>query len=107
MYDICYYNQRENRENYKNSGDKVMEIIDKKSKRTEEEIIKNLLTGLLIPQGFMEEARLFFSEMEAGAWCMVSIDILHFRLFNKFHGRSKGDQFLRYVADCLDRKSVV
>ncbi len=79
-----------------------MEIIDKKSKRTEEEIIKNLLTGLLIPQGFMEEARLFFSEMEAGAWCMVSIDILHFRLFNKFHGRSKGDQFLRYVADCLE-----
>ena len=44
---------------------------------------RNLLTGLLFPQGFMEEARWFIQGTKPDAYCMIAIDILHFRLFNK------------------------
>ena len=62
---------------------------------------RNVLTGLLFPQGFMEEARWFIQGTNPNAYCMIAIDILHFRLFNKFHGREMGDRFLRHIADEL------
>ncbi len=62
---------------------------------------KNVLTGLPYPHGFMEEARWFIQGTKPNAYCMIAIDILHFRLFNKFHGREMGDRFLRYIADAL------
>ena len=63
---------------------------------------RNLLTGLLFPQGFMEEARWFIQGTKPDAYCMIAIDILHFRLFNKFHGRDMGDRFLRHIADAME-----
>lgn len=51
----------------------------------------------------MEEARWFIQGTKPNAYCMIAIDILHFRLFNKFHGREMGDRFLRHIADELKR----
>lgn len=63
---------------------------------------KSLLTGLQLPLSFMEEARHFIWEAEPDAYCIVAIDIVYFRMFNKIHGRSVGDKLLRYIADCLE-----
>lgn len=70
--------------------------------RDPESLTKNQLTGLYFPRGFMEEARNFLQQTTANAYCMTAIDIQHFRLFNKFHGRETGDKLLRYIADCLE-----
>ncbi len=68
----------------------------------QENLTKNLLTGLFSPSSFMEEARPFIAEAAPNVYCMVAIDILHFRLFNKFHGRDAGNKLLRRIADCLE-----
>ncbi len=72
-----------------------------RSARNKGTLRKNLLTGLSYPQGFMEDARWFIQGTKPNAYCMIAIDILHFRLFNKFHGRDMGDRYLRYIADAL------
>ena len=62
----------------------------------------NALTGLFTPSGFMEQARTFIPQIAPNSYCMAAIDILHFRLFNKFHGREVGNRLLRRIADCLE-----
>lgn len=62
----------------------------------------NQLTGLLFPSGFMDTVRQFIPKAAPNAYCMVAIDILRFRLFNKSHGRDVGDKLLRCIADCLE-----
>lgn len=70
--------------------------------RYRERMGKNLLTGLYFPSGFMEAAREFIGRAAPNEYCMTAIDIQHFRLFNKFHGRPAGDKLLRHIADCLE-----
>lgn len=67
-----------------------------------ETLTKSVLTGLLFPQDFMEEAERFIAGAESGIYCIVTIDILHFRMFNKLCGREEGDRFLRRIADHLE-----
>lgn len=40
-------------------------------------------------------------EREAGEYCLVAIDIEHFKLFNKWYGRKAGDEFLESFAEVL------
>lgn len=68
----------------------------------QEEWAIDQLTGLYYPKGFMEEARRFIPGAVPGAYCMAAIDILHFRLYNKLHGRDGGDRFLRRTAQRLE-----
>lgn len=70
--------------------------------RGQEVLSRSLLTGLQYPHFFMEEAREFILEVEPDAFCVVAIDMVYFRMFNKIHGRSVGDKLLRYIADCLE-----
>lgn len=70
--------------------------------RDEESINKSLLTGLYYPRVFMEEARRFIPSVKPDEYCMVAMDILHFRLFNKIHGRTNGDKLLQKIACCLE-----
>ena len=62
----------------------------------------NELTGLFVPRRFMEESRAFLAQAEPGAYCMTAVDVLHFRLFNKFHGRDTGDQLLNQISCILE-----
>lgn len=78
------------------------ETVTERSDQNQEILSKNLLTGLFFPRTFMEAARQFLPSTDPGAYCMVAIDIMHFRLFNKIYGREAGDQLLRRVADCME-----
>ncbi len=64
--------------------------------------MKNPLTELSYPKDFMEDTRQFITQAAPDSYCMVAIDILHFRLFNKLYGRSAGDQLLRQIAGHLE-----
>lgn len=81
------------------------EIAQSQTDHSQEQLAKNRLTGLYPPSSFMEKSRSFIARVSAGKYCMVAIDIRHFRLFNKFHGRAVGDKLLRYIADCLDTRA--
>ncbi len=74
--------------------------------RCQEGLTRNSLTGLLCPPDFMEEAGRFLAEVKPDAWCAVTINILHFRMFNKLYGRDAGDCFLRQIADHLEAIGV-
>lgn len=60
------------------------------------------LTGLFYPEEFFKEAQNFFTQAQPGAWCMVAIDILNFRLINKLQGRKVGGLLLRHIAGQLE-----
>ncbi len=59
------------------------------------------LTGLFSEQTFFEQVDKRLLQLEPNTYCLVAIDIEHFRLFNKIYGRKEGDYLLEYVADCV------
>ncbi len=67
-----------------------------------EEPDKNALTGIYSPRSFMEYSRKLIQEAQPNTYCMTAIDMLHFRVFNKLHGREIGDKLLRHIADCME-----
>ena len=76
--------------------------IENRSDQRQEVLAKDALTGLLFPQGFLEETRRFLVQTEPNTYCIAALNILHFRLFNKLYGREEGDRFLKRVADHLE-----
>lgn len=62
---------------------------------------KNALTGLYYNRAFFEKADQCLEKIQPNSYCMIAIDIEHFRLFNKLYGRAEGDNLLRYIADCV------
>ena len=50
---------------------------------------------------FFEVADKAIKEIEANRYCLIAIDIEHFKLFNKWYGRKKGDEFLNQFAEIL------
>ena len=81
------------------------ESAQSQAERNQERLAKNQLTGLYPPSGFMEKSKSFIGQISAGKYCMVAVDIQHFRLFNKLNGRAAGDKLLRYIADCLETRA--
>ncbi len=65
--------------------------------------VHNPLTGLLYNQAFFEEVGRFLKGIQPNTYCMVAVDIEHFRLFNKLYGRKAGDELIVYISDCLKR----
>lgn len=63
----------------------------------------NPLTGLLYNQSFFQEAARFLKDIQPDTYCMVAVDIEHFRLFNKLYGRKAGNELIVYISDCLRR----
>lgn len=61
----------------------------------------NPLTGLYFSNAFFERAEMFLKQADADVYCMVAIDLEHFRLFNKLYSREEGDSLLRSIADRL------
>ncbi len=56
----------------------------------------NALTGLRYEEPFFRQARHFIREHSEG-WCMVALDLEHFKLFNEWYGRDQGDLVLATV----------
>ena len=59
------------------------------------------LTGLYLEQTFFDKVEECLKNGAEDISYMVAIDIEHFRLYNKLHGREAGDELLILVADLL------
>lgn len=66
----------------------------------------NSLSDYYYNHSFMDGLRKRLPEILPNTYCIVAIDIEHFRLFNKLYGRSSGDEVIRYVCTCL-KQSVL
>ncbi|MBQ9460162.1 MAG: EAL domain-containing protein [Oscillospiraceae bacterium] len=63
---------------------------------------RNALTGLLREEEFFTRARERLSAVPR-QWCVVAIDLEHFKLFNEWYDRSQGDQLLAQIGAKLTR----
>ena len=54
-------------------------------------------TGLFWGMPFINKAEDLFKEVTTPQWCVIAIDIDHFRLFNDWYGRDTGDRLLSMV----------
>ena len=62
----------------------------------------NNLSDYYYNHSFMERLRKRLPEILPNTYCIVAIDIEHFRLFNKLYGRSSGDE----VTCCIECSSI-
>lgn len=61
---------------------------------------RNEMTGLLRKRAFMKDAELLVNN-NAADWCLVSIDIDNFKLFNEWYGHSEGDLLMVQIGATL------
>lgn len=66
-----------------------------------DEVEKSPVTNLCDNRIFYKKVEKYLAKIEPGKYCLVAIDIEHFRLFNKLFGRDAGDEMLGYMADCV------
>lgn len=64
-------------------------------------IRKDRLTGLYGRDDFFRAVEEILQHPGKENCCLMAIDIEHFKLFNEWHGREVGDDFLRRIAGCL------
>ena len=66
---------------------------------------KNKLTGLFARNPFFTQTEAFLrvNETAAGKYCLVAIDIEHFKLFNEWYGQVAGDKLLREIGAHLNK----
>lgn len=63
--------------------------------------ITSSLTGLYIEEVFFEKAKIYLNREPERECYMAALDIEHFRLYNKIHGREAGNELLVMVSRCL------
>ncbi len=63
----------------------------------------NKLTGLYRRSYFFDAAREFLSEHPHNSYCLMAIDIEHFKLFNEWYGTQAGDEFLINIGTRLKK----
>lgn len=66
----------------------------------------NNLSDYYYNHSFMERLRKRLPEILPNTYCIVAIDIEHFRLFNKLYGRSSGDEVICYIYTCLKQSAL-
>ena len=66
----------------------------------------NSLSDYYYNHSFMDGLRKQLPEILPNTYCIVAIDIEHFRLFNKLYGRSSGDEVIRYIYTCLKQSAL-
>lgn len=59
------------------------------------------LTGLYLKNIFFEKVWQFLADKNPQEYCMMAIDIEHFKLYNDWYGREAGDLFLKKIGACL------
>ena len=72
------------------------ELLEKKSER-------NPLTGLYNETAFFRYAEEYLKKCGQEEYCLIAIDIEHFKLFNKWYGREAGDEFLVSIGSSLQK----
>ncbi len=64
--------------------------------------MRSELTGLLAEEPFYQAARSRLSVCSEG-WCVLVIDLEHFKLFNEWYGRKNGDMLLAQIGAHLSQ----
>lgn len=71
----------------------IQEIREKHKTRIE----INELTGLLNSYSFLLQMEDFLQNKNPDQYCLMTLDLEHFRLFNKLYGRDQGDVLLQEI----------
>lgn len=58
---------------------------------------------LLQKDDFLKRLSDFLACHVSEDWCVASVDVGHFKLYNEWYGQEKGDALLRAIGDCLGR----
>ncbi len=59
------------------------------------------LTGLYFGSAYFAEAEEFLKQSDNKEYCMIALDIEHFRLYNQIHGEEEGNHLLVVVSEML------
>lgn len=80
--------------------DMKKELMGRKSTGRDE---KNRLTGLFSREPFFKQTEAFLqiNDTSPGKYCLVTIDIEHFKLFNEWYGQEAGDRLLEEIGEHL------
>ena len=63
-------------------------------------------TGLLREQSFFDRASDVLESEATGPWCLIAIDLDHFKLFNEWYGREEGDQILAEIGARIAKEAA-
>ncbi|WP_125140771.1 EAL domain-containing protein [Clostridium transplantifaecale] len=74
--------------------------LSEKDRKDEE---RDSLTGLYHRSKFFREADRFLREIQHGPYCIMAIDVEHFKLFNQWYGEAEGDRFLINIGEQLKK----
>ncbi len=61
------------------------------------------LTGLYYNRTFMAKLEEFVNNIQPNDYCVVAIDIEHFRLFKKLYGKDAGNELIAHIAKCIHK----
>ncbi len=76
--------------------------MDTETKRETQDYIElDVLTGLYAGNTFFIRVDELKERIENNTYCMVSVDLEHFRVFNKLYGRAQGNELLIGIAEYL------
>ena len=64
---------------------------------------KNNLSGLYDSKEFLEEAESLLEKQRKRGWSVLSIDIEHFKFFNEWYGKDKGEELLANIAKVVSK----
>ena len=62
---------------------------------------RNEMTGLLKKRSFIKDVESRLSAINAEDWCLVSIDVENFKLFNEWYGPNEGDLLMVQISAAL------
>lgn len=62
---------------------------------------RNEMTGLYKEAAFLEKVKEVLDQHDARAYCLLALDIEHFKLFNEWYGEAAGDEFLADMGSLL------
>ena len=65
---------------------------------------RDTITGLLVSRRFFERAKELIAEKKDVEWCILSLDIEKFKLYNEWFGRAAGDFLLARIGAILGSK---
>ena len=77
------------------------EILERKNSIPDK---KNRFTGLYPRETFFRQMEVFLkvNSVDNGEYCLVAIDIEHFKLFNEWYGQEAGDRLLEEIGSILN-----
>ena len=62
---------------------------------------RNPLTGLYFGHAYFSEVEKFLKSVQTNDYCMMAMDVEHFRLYNQLHGEEEGNHLLVIISNML------